>query len=96
MSDIFDVLVVGGGINGVGIVCDVVGCGLLVCLCEQDDFVVYIFSVSIKFVYGGLCYLCNGEFVLVCKVFNECEIVCWLVLYLVCFIMFVLLYVLLL
>lgn len=35
----YDFLVVGGGINGVGIVCDVVGCGLCVLLCEQYDLV---------------------------------------------------------
>lgn len=66
-----DLLVIGGGINGVGIVCDVSGRGLCVLLCEQYDLVVYIFSVSSKLIYGGLCYLEQGEFGLVCKVLGE-------------------------
>lgn len=46
----------GVGINGVGIVNDVVGCGLSVFVCEKDDLVSYMFLVSSKFIYGGLCY----------------------------------------
>ena len=75
MSDTFDVLVVGGGINGAGIARDAAGRGLSVCLCEQDDLAAHTSSASTKLVHGGLRYLRNGEFALVRKALNERETV---------------------
>ncbi|WP_411852243.1 glycerol-3-phosphate dehydrogenase [Stenotrophomonas sp. LGBM10] len=75
MSDTFDVLVVGGGINGAGIARDAAGRGLTVCLCEQDDLAAHTSSASTKLIHGGLRYLRNGEFGLVRKALNERETV---------------------
>lgn len=61
----FDLLVVGGGINGVGIARDAVGRGLSVCLCEKDDFASHTSSWSTKLIHGGLRYLEHHEFRLV-------------------------------
>jgi choline dehydrogenase-like flavoprotein len=43
-----DVLVVGGGINGVGIARDLAGRGLRVVLCERDDLAAHTSSASTK------------------------------------------------
>ena len=50
----FDLLVVGGGINGVGIARDAAGRGLSVLLCEQDDLASHTSSASSKLIHGGL------------------------------------------
>ncbi len=73
MSESFDVLVVGGGINGAGIARDAAGRGLSVCLCEQDDLAAHTSSASTKLIHGGLRYLQQGEFALVRKALNERE-----------------------
>ena len=52
-----DVLVVGGGINGVGIARDLAGRGWKVLLCEQDDLASHTSSASTKLIHGGLRYL---------------------------------------
>ena len=49
-----DLLVVGGGINGVGIARDAAGRGLKVLLCEQHDLAQHTSSASSKLVHGGL------------------------------------------
>lgn len=71
MRDAFDMLVVGGGINGAGIARDAAGRGLRVCLCEQDDLAAHTSSASSKLIHGGLRYLQQGEFTLVRKALNE-------------------------
>lgn len=48
-----DLLVVGGGINGVGIARDAVGRGLSVVLCEKDDLAQHTSSASTKLIHGG-------------------------------------------
>ena len=53
----FDLIVVGGGINGVGIARDAAGRGLSVLLCEKDDLAQGTSSRSSKLVHGGLRYL---------------------------------------
>lgn len=73
MSESFDVLVVGGGINGAGIARDAAGRDLSVCLCEQDDLAAHTSSASTKLIHGGLRYLQQGEFALVRKALNERE-----------------------
>ena len=70
----YDVLVVGGGINGVGIARDLVGRGLRVLLCEKDDLAAHTSSASSKLIHGGLRYLEFYEFQLVRKALMEREI----------------------
>ena len=70
----FDLLVVGGGINGVGIARDAVGRGLSVLLCEQDDLAAHTSSASTKLIHGGLRYLEYYEFGLVRKALQEREV----------------------
>lgn len=53
----FDLLVIGGGVIGCGIVLDVVLRGMSVVLVEKCDFVLGMSSKFIKLIYGGLCYL---------------------------------------
>ncbi len=69
-----DVLVVGGGINGVGIARDAAGRGLTVLLCEKDDLASHTSSASTKLIHGGLRYLEYYEFRLVRKALQEREI----------------------
>jgi glycerol-3-phosphate dehydrogenase len=61
----FDVVVVGGGINGAGVARDAALRGLKVCLFEQGDFASGTSSKSTKIAHGGLRYLRNFEFGLV-------------------------------
>jgi glycerol-3-phosphate dehydrogenase len=63
--DVFDLLVIGGGINGVGIARDAVGRGLKVALVEQSDLGSATSSASTKLIHGGLRYLEQFEFRLV-------------------------------
>ncbi|NDE03005.1 MAG: FAD-dependent oxidoreductase, partial [Gammaproteobacteria bacterium] len=65
--DAFDVVVVGGGINGAGIARDAAGRGLKVLLCEQHDLAAHTSSSSTKLIHGGLRYLEFMEFNLVRK-----------------------------
>ena len=69
-----DVLVVGGGINGVGIARDLAGRGWRVVLCEQEDLASHTSSSSTKLIHGGLRYLEYGEFGLVRKALMEREL----------------------
>ena len=61
----FDILVIGGGINGAGIARDAAGRGLKVLLVEKDDLAAHTSSASTKLVHGGLRYLEHFEFRLV-------------------------------
>ncbi|GIW42080.1 MAG: glycerol-3-phosphate dehydrogenase [Candidatus Binatia bacterium] len=61
----FDLLVVGGGINGAGIARDAALRGLRVALVEKGDFASGTSSKSSKLVHGGLRYLERFEFRLV-------------------------------
>jgi glycerol-3-phosphate dehydrogenase len=70
----FDVLVVGGGINGTGIARDAAGRGLRVLLCEQDDLAAHTSSASTKLIHGGLRYLEGLHFALVRKALQEREV----------------------
>ncbi|MBT3358152.1 MAG: glycerol-3-phosphate dehydrogenase [Rhodospirillales bacterium] len=71
---IFDILVIGGGINGAGIACDAAGRGLSVILCEQNDLASATSSASSKLIHGGLRYLEYGEFRLVREALLEREV----------------------
>lgn len=70
----FDVVVVGGGINGAGIARDAAGRGLKVLLCEQHDLAAHTSSSSTKLIHGGLRYLELMEFNLVRKALAEREV----------------------
>ena len=73
-SHIFDVLIVGGGINGAGIAADAAGRGLHVLLCEKDDLGASTSSASSKMIHGGLRYLEHYEFRLVREALSEREV----------------------
>jgi glycerol-3-phosphate dehydrogenase len=68
---VFDLLVVGGGINGTGIARDAAGRGLRVLLCEQDDLAQGTSSRSSRLIHGGLRYLEFGELRLVREALHE-------------------------
>lgn len=70
----YDLVVVGGGINGAGIARDAVGRGLRVLLCEQGDLASGTSSASSKLIHGGLRYLEHYEFRLVAKALGEREV----------------------
>jgi glycerol-3-phosphate dehydrogenase len=72
--DDFDVVVVGGGINGTGLARDLAGRGWRVLLAERDDLAQHTSSASTKLVHGGLRYLETYEFSLVAKALQEREV----------------------
>ncbi|HEX5460029.1 MAG TPA: glycerol-3-phosphate dehydrogenase [Steroidobacteraceae bacterium] len=73
-SGTYDLLIVGGGINGVGIARDAAGRDFSVLLCEQDDLAAHTSSASTKLIHGGLRYLEHMQFSLVRKALIEREI----------------------
>jgi glycerol-3-phosphate dehydrogenase len=70
----FDLVIVGGGINGVGIARDAAGRGLRTLLVEQDDLGAATSSASSKLIHGGLRYLEHYEFRLVAEALAEREV----------------------
>ncbi|XHC50053.1 glycerol-3-phosphate dehydrogenase [Algihabitans albus] len=70
----YDILVVGGGVNGCGIARDAVGRGYSVLLCEQNDLGGGTSAASTKLVHGGLRYLEHYEFRLVRESLIEREV----------------------
>ena len=74
MDRIFDLAIVGGGINGCGIARDAAGRGNSVFLCEMNDLASGTSSWSTKLVHGGLRYLEYYEFRLVREALIEREI----------------------
>jgi D-erythritol 1-phosphate dehydrogenase len=70
----FDLIVIGGGINGAGIARDAAGRGLKVLLCEKGDLAEGTSSRSGKLVHGGLRYLEYYEFRLVREALIEREV----------------------
>ena len=67
----FDLVVIGGGINGAGITRDAAGRGYSVCLIEQDDLAQATSSASTKLIHGGLRYLEHYAFRLVRESLQE-------------------------
>ncbi|SCB49252.1 glycerol-3-phosphate dehydrogenase [Rhizobium multihospitium] len=72
--EIFDLFVIGGGINGAGIARDAAGRGLSVVMCEKGDLAEGTSSRSGKLVHGGLRYLEYYEFRLVREALIEREV----------------------
>ncbi len=70
----YDLVVIGGGINGTGIARDAAGRGLKVLLCEQNDLASATSSASSKLIHGGLRYLEHYEFRLVREALREREV----------------------
>jgi glycerol-3-phosphate dehydrogenase len=70
----FDLLVVGGGVNGAGIARDAQGRGLSTCLVERGDLAGATSSSSSKLIHGGLRYLEQYEFRLVREALAEREV----------------------
>ena len=70
----YDLLVVGGGINGAGIARDAAGRGLSVLLVEKGDLASATSSWSSKLIHGGLRYLEHYEFRLVAEALAEREV----------------------
>lgn len=73
MDDIFDLFVIGGGVNGCGIARDAAGRGLRVALAEKGDLAGATSSASTKLFHGGLRYLEYFEFRLVREALIERE-----------------------
>jgi glycerol-3-phosphate dehydrogenase len=73
-TDIKDLLVIGGGINGCGIAADAAGRGLSVTLCEQFDLANETSSRSSKMIHGGLRYLEYYQFRLVREALAERDV----------------------
>ena len=67
----FDLIIIGGGINGAGVARDAVLRGMKVALIEASDFASGTSSRSSKLVHGGIRYLENLEFHLVFEALNE-------------------------
>lgn len=67
----FDLVIVGGGINGAGAARDAASRGLKVALVEANDFASGTSSRSSKLIHGGVRYLENFEFGLVFEALAE-------------------------
>jgi glycerol-3-phosphate dehydrogenase len=78
MSDtyqaMYDLAIIGGGINGAGIARDAAGRGLRTLLVEKDDLASHTSSWSTKLIHGGLRYLEYYEFRLVAEALAEREV----------------------
>ncbi|MGE0238586.1 MAG: glycerol-3-phosphate dehydrogenase [Parvibaculaceae bacterium] len=73
-AGVYDLAIIGGGINGVGIARDATGRGLKVVLAEQGDLASGTSSASTKLIHGGLRYLEHYEFRLVREALIEREV----------------------
>ena len=74
MAEPYDILIIGGGVNGAGIARDAAGRGLRVVLCEKGDLGEGTSSRSSKLIHGGLRYLEYGEFRLVREALRERDV----------------------
>jgi glycerol-3-phosphate dehydrogenase len=70
----FDILVIGGGVNGVGAALDAASRGLKVALIEAQDIASGTSSRSSKLIHGGLRYLEQYDFKLVREALHEREL----------------------
>ena len=70
----FDIVVIGGGVNGCGIARDAAGRGFSVLLAEKGDLASGTSSASTKLIHGGLRYLEFYEFRLVREALKEREV----------------------
>ncbi len=70
----YDLAIIGGGVNGCGIARDAAGRGLRVLLVEKGDLAGGTSSASTKLIHGGLRYLEHYEFRLVREALAEREV----------------------
>ena len=70
----YDLIVIGAGINGLGIARDAAERGLSVALIEQEDFCFGVSAWSGRLVHGGLRYLEHGDVLLVRESLREREL----------------------
>jgi glycerol-3-phosphate dehydrogenase len=70
----YDIAIIGGGVNGCGIARDAAGRGLSVFLAEKGDLAGGTSSASTKLIHGGLRYLEHYEFRLVRESLKEREV----------------------
>jgi glycerol-3-phosphate dehydrogenase len=70
-KQIYDVIVIGGGITGAAVAYEAAGSGLSVALVEKKDFGSGTSAVTSKLIHGGLRYLATGEFGLVRESLHE-------------------------
>ena len=74
LGSAYDLVVIGGGINGAGIARDAAGRGFSVLLVEKGDLACATSSASSKLIHGGLRYLEQYEFRLVAEALAEREV----------------------
>lgn len=74
MDAVYDIAIIGGGINGTGCAADATLRGLSVFLCEGGDIASKTSSKSTKLIHGGLRYLEYYDFALVKKALEERQI----------------------
>jgi len=67
----FDIIVIGGGVNGIGVYRELALQGLRVLLIERNDFCSGCSAAPSRMIHGGLRYLENGEFGLVRESLEE-------------------------
>ena len=70
-TDVFDILVIGGGVTGCGVALDAASRGLSVALVEKRDFAAGTSSRSSKLIHGGLRYLERLDIGLVREALHE-------------------------
>ncbi|MEE8582203.1 MAG: glycerol-3-phosphate dehydrogenase/oxidase [Myxococcota bacterium] len=70
-EEVFDVVIVGGGVTGCGVALDAAARGLSVALVEQRDWASGTSSRSSKLIHGGLRYLEQRDFGLVREALRE-------------------------
>jgi glycerol-3-phosphate dehydrogenase len=74
VQQVYDLAIIGGGINGCGIARDAAGRGYSVLLCEASDLAAGTSSRSTKLIHGGLRYLEQLDFRLVREALAEREV----------------------
>ena len=74
MSPDYDVVVIGGGIQGAGVMQAMAAAGYKVLLLEKQAIAAATSSSSSKLIHGGLRYLETGQFTLVRKALQEREV----------------------
>jgi glycerol-3-phosphate dehydrogenase len=70
-DEVFDIVVIGGGVTGCGVALDAATRGLSVALVEKRDFAAGTSSRSSKLIHGGLRYLEQLNFALVHEALQE-------------------------
>ena len=70
-QEVYDLLVIGGGINGAGVAREATLRGMKVGLIEKNDYASGTSSRSSKLIHGGIRYLENGDFGLVFEALSE-------------------------